>query len=125
MHKLKITIVTGLALLAFAVPVFAAKQRPPIQIVSAPICKNPTGRTRERTNPAETKRNAQGCVIPSYPAQCATKNCYNCEDFQYQEDAQNFFNAFPNDPSGLDGRPGPATSGKPNVACENRPKRPN
>lgn len=129
MHKLKIVIVTSLALSAFAIPVFGkASQRHSssvaMQVKSVPICKDPNGKTRERTNPAETRRNAQGCVVSTYPSQCATANCYNCEDFQYQEDAQAFFNAFSNDPSGLDGRPGLATAGKPNVACENLPKRP-
>jgi hypothetical protein len=89
---------------------------------TAPICKNPNGRTRDRTNPTETQRNAQGCVTEPYPYVCATQNCFNCGDFQYQEDAQKFFNAFSNDPSGLDGRPGQATAGVPHVVCENRPR---
>ncbi|MBD1903759.1 hypothetical protein NDI44_26930 [Trichocoleus sp. DQ-A3] len=75
-------------------------------------------------HPSTTKYNAKGFVIAPYPRECAIKNCYNCPDFQYQEDAQAFFGAFPNDPSGLDGRPGAATEGRPNVACEARPHRP-
>src|SRR4028118_321033 len=90
---------------------------------TAPICKSPNGRTRDRTNPGETQRNAQGCVTEPYPYVCATQNCYNCGDFQYQEDAQKFFNTFPNDPSGLDGRPGQATAGVPQVVCQKRPHR--
>src|SRR5919202_5542339 len=95
MHKIKILIVTSIALSAFAIPVFAkAPQQPSTSVMAQvrglPICKNPNGRTRERINPTETKRNAQGCVVAPYPSQCATKNCYNCEDFQYQSDAQAF-----------------------------------
>ena len=86
--------------------------------------KNSTVKASIAKRPNTTKYNAQGFVIAPYPRECATKNCYDCPDFQYQEDAQAFFQAFPNDPSGLDGRPGAATEGRPNVACEARPHRP-
>ena len=49
---------------------------------------------------------------------------YDCSDFTYQEDAQNVFDANPNDPYGLDGAVGNAYSGQPNVACEYLPHRP-
>ncbi|MBD1835101.1 hypothetical protein H6F61_21000 [Cyanobacteria bacterium FACHB-472] len=86
--------------------------------------KSLTVKASTAKHPSTTKYNAQGFVIAPYPRECATKNCYNCSDFQYQEDAQAFFQAFPNDPSGLDGRPGPGTAGRPNVACEAQPHRP-
>ena len=41
---------------------------------------------------------------------------YDCDDFQYQEDAQKVYNRHPGDPYGLDGPIGPASEGKPGVA---------
>lgn len=48
----------------------------------------------------------------------------DCEDFDCQEDAQDFLDAFPDDPCGLDGPAGPNndTRGTPGVACEDRPR---
>lgn len=48
---------------------------------------------------------------------------FNCEDFDFQEDAQEFFDADPSDPDGLDGLPGDAFTGEPGVACEELPSR--
>jgi hypothetical protein len=49
---------------------------------------------------------------------------YDCEDFQYQEDAQKVYDRHPGDPYGLDGPIGPASEGTPGVACEDLPHRP-
>lgn len=46
---------------------------------------------------------------------------YNCEDFDTQEEAQEFFDADPSDPDGLDGPPGDAFTGESGVACEGLP----
>jgi len=116
MHKLKFLIPPVFAWLLLSIPTYA-------QSKGGGACKDPNGRTQERTNPSQTQRNQEGCVTPPYMQECATQNCYNCEDFQYQEDAQAFFDSFSNDPSGLDGRPGPATAGVPNKACEALPSR--
>lgn len=48
----------------------------------------------------------------------------DCDDFTYQEEAQEYFDAHPGDPEGLDGVPGPTSSGVPNKACETLPPRP-
>ena len=58
------------------------------------------------------------------PAAAQEGDLYDCSDFTYQEDAQTAFDANFNDPYGLDGAPGPAYSGEPNVACESLPHRP-
>jgi hypothetical protein len=42
----------------------------------------------------------------------------NCDDFLFQEDAQAVYDADPSDPHGLDGPPGPSSSGVPGLACE-------
>ena len=47
----------------------------------------------------------------------------NCSNFAYQEDAQAYLEQHPGDPEGLDGPPGPTSSGIPGVACENLPTR--
>jgi uncharacterized membrane protein YgcG len=49
----------------------------------------------------------------------------NCDDFDFQEDAQAVFDQDRNDPNGLDGPIGPDndTRGTPNVACEGLPRR--
>ena len=48
---------------------------------------------------------------------------YNCEDFDFQEDAQEFYDEDPSDPDGLDGPPGEAFDGEQGVACEDLPSR--
>ena len=48
---------------------------------------------------------------------------YNCEDFDFQEDAQAFYNQDTSDPDGLDGPPGEAFTGEQGVACEDLPSR--
>jgi hypothetical protein len=48
---------------------------------------------------------------------------YNCEDFDFQEDAQAFYDQDPSDPDGLDGPPGEAFDGEQGVACEELPSR--
>ena len=47
----------------------------------------------------------------------------HCSNFAYQEDAQAYFEQHPGDPEGLDGPPGPTSSGIPGVACESLPSR--
>jgi hypothetical protein len=49
---------------------------------------------------------------------------HDCDDFKYQEDAQKVFDRHPGDPYGLDGPIRPASEGKPGVACEDLPHRP-
>ncbi len=46
-----------------------------------------------------------------------------CSNFASQEDAQAYFDQHPGDPEGLDGPPGPTSSGAPGVACEDLPRR--
>lgn len=48
---------------------------------------------------------------------------YNCEDFDFQEDAQAFYEQDTSDPDGLDGPAGPAFDGEEGVACEDLPSR--
>ena len=48
---------------------------------------------------------------------------YNCEDFDFQEDAQAFYDQDTSDPDGLDGPPGEAFTGEQGVACEDLPSR--
>ncbi len=48
---------------------------------------------------------------------------FNCADFDFQEDAQSFFNNDPGDTNGLDGPIGPGFTGQPGVACEELPSR--
>ncbi len=48
---------------------------------------------------------------------------FNCRDFDFQEDAQAFFDNDPGDTNGLDGPPGDASTGQPGVACEELPSR--
>ena len=49
----------------------------------------------------------------------------NCDDFEFQEDAQVVFDQDRSDPNGLDGPIGPDndTRGTPNLACEDLPRR--
>jgi hypothetical protein len=53
-----------------------------------------------------------------------TTDQFNCEDFQYQEEAQAVYNQDPSDPHGLDGQPGAAFEGVEGEACEELPHRP-
>lgn len=46
---------------------------------------------------------------------------YNCEDFDFQEEAQAFYDQDTSDPDGLDGPPGEAFDGEQGVACEELP----
>ena len=46
---------------------------------------------------------------------------FNCEDFDSQADAQANLRANPDDPNGLDGPIGEASTGVPGVACETEP----
>lgn len=48
---------------------------------------------------------------------------FNCQDFDFQEDAQAFFEQDTSDPDGLDGPVGTSSTGIPNVACEELPSR--
>src|SRR5215212_9643768 len=66
------------------------------------------------------------CLLAPALAQSEQEgDLYDCEDFQYQEDAQKVYNRHPGDPYGLDGPIGEAFEGKKSVACEDRPHRPN
>jgi hypothetical protein len=64
---------------------------------------------------------ARGAALAQSPSE---GDLYDCDDFKYQEDAQKVFNRHPGDPYGLDGPIGPASEGKPGVACEDLPHRP-
>ena len=48
---------------------------------------------------------------------------YNCEDFDFQEDAQAFYEQDTSDPDGLDGPIGTEFTGEQGVACEELPSR--
>ena len=48
---------------------------------------------------------------------------YDCQDFAFQEDAQEVYNQDTSDPYGLDGPIGVAFTGEPGVACEELPSR--
>ncbi len=48
---------------------------------------------------------------------------FNCEDFDFQEDAQAFYDQDTSDPDGLDGPIGEAFTGEEGVACEELPSR--
>ena len=51
------------------------------------------------------------------------EDLYDCQDFDFQEDAQAAYDADQNDPHGLDGPPGESSTGVPGVACEELPSR--
>jgi hypothetical protein len=63
-------------------------------------------------------------LAPAWAQSPQEGDLYNCDDFQYQEDAQKVYDRHPGDPYGLDGPIGPASSGIPGVACEDLPHRP-
>lgn len=63
-----------------------------------------------------------GLAMPAW-ADHSTPRGVNCSNFDFQEDAQAYFEAHPGDPEGLDGPIGPTPDGIPNVACENLPRR--
>ena len=63
-------------------------------------------------------------LAPAWAQSPSEGDRYDCEDFQYQEDAQEVYNRDPSDPYGLDGPPGEAFTGEKGVACEDRPHRP-
>lgn len=65
-----------------------------------------------------------GAVAVPARANHSTPTGKNCPDFTYQEEAQEYFDAHPGDPEGLDGPIGPGFTGVQNVACENLPSRP-
>jgi hypothetical protein len=46
---------------------------------------------------------------------------FDCDDFTYQEDAQEVYDQDTSDPSGLDGPIGESSTGEPGVACEELP----
>lgn len=85
---------------------------------ASPVSQSAAGKTN--TALEGTRRNQLGYVLPPYPQVCARQECYDCKDFQYQEDAQAFFKAFANDPSGLDSPKGLKGNGQ---ACTARPHR--
>lgn len=59
---------------------------------------------------------AGGAVLGS-----STQDLYDCSDFDTQEEAQAVYEDDTTDPYGLDGPPGPTSSGEPGVACESLP----
>jgi hypothetical protein len=66
------------------------------------------------------------CLLAPASAQSEEEgDLYDCDDFQYQEDAKRVFNRHPGDPYGLDGPIGPAFEGKKGVDCEDLPHRTN
>jgi hypothetical protein len=62
-----------------------------------------------------------GAAVAQSPSE---GDLYDCDDFKYQEDAQKVFDRHAGDPYGLDGPIGPASEGRPGVACEDLPHRP-
>src|SRR5919107_1328517 len=65
------------------------------------------------------------CLLaPALAQSPAEGDLYDCDDFQYQEDAQEVYDRDPSDPSGLDGPIGEASDGIAGVACEALPHRP-
>ena len=55
-------------------------------------------------------------LVPAGAQSPQEGDLYDCDDFQYQEDAQKVYDRHPGDPYGLDGPIGPASEGKPGVA---------
>lgn len=62
-------------------------------------------------------------VVALQAAPAAAQDQYNCDDFQYQEEAQAVYDEDPSDPHGLDGPVGDESSGTPGIACESLPSR--
>ncbi|CAN5882132.1 hypothetical protein BH24ACT15_BH24ACT15_05420 [soil metagenome] len=65
-------------------------------------------------------------TVASFATGAFAQDAFNCDDFTYQEDAQQVYERDTSDPHGLDGPPGPNndTTGTPGVACEELPSRP-
>jgi hypothetical protein len=63
-------------------------------------------------------------LAPAWAQSPQEGDLYDCDDFQYQEDAQKVYDRHPGDPYGLDGPIGLASEGTPGVACEDLPHRP-
>lgn len=62
-------------------------------------------------------------AFPLTVGSVAAQDLYDCDDFQFQEDAQAILDQNPSDPYGLDGVIGPTPGGIPGVACEDLPTR--
>ena len=74
--------------------------------------------------PPEGEDKASKQAQPQQPqAPALGQDLYDCEDFQYQEDAQALYEQDTSDPYGLDGPQGEASTGTPGVACEELPNR--
>jgi hypothetical protein len=67
----------------------------------------------------------QDVVDPTTPAEAqAQTDLFRCDDFTYQEEAQEVYDQDTSDPHGLDGPIGEAFDGEQGVACEDLPHRP-
>ncbi len=82
---------------------------------------DPTEAPAPAPDPTEAPAPAPDPTQAPAPAPAGTKDRYVCEDFPFQEDAQTVYDADPNDPHGLDGRPGPDNDD--GRACEDLPSR--
>jgi hypothetical protein len=67
----------------------------------------------------ETTMQYQGTTPPPSEEQ----DLYDCQDFEFQEDAQAVYDADTSDPYGLDRPPGESSTGVRGVACEELPSR--
>ena len=63
-------------------------------------------------------------LAPAWAQSPQEGDLYDCEDFTYQEDAQEVYDRDPSDPYGLDGPIGEASDGIRGVPCEDLPHRP-
>jgi len=76
---------------------------------------------RQLARTAAVTTTVAAALLFGLAAPAVAADLYNCDDFQYQEQAQAVLDADPSDPHGLDG----GSSGGPDgVACESLPHRP-
>jgi hypothetical protein len=84
----------------------------------------PSTPAQEGDNPLDSVLSPGDEAAPSQ----AGGDVLNCDNFTFQEDAQDELNRDPSDPNGLDAHPGPADgndqAGGDGIACEDLPHRP-
>ena len=80
------------------------------------------GRTMRRMMLAVGVALLLGWTVPAWGNHSVSTGI-NCPNFAFQEDAQAYFEQHPGDPEGLDGPPGPTSTGVPGLACEDLPRR--
>jgi hypothetical protein len=66
---------------------------------------------------------AEDADANSAPESVTRTGDLNCDDFDYQEDAQAVYDQDTSDPNGLDGPPGEGYTGEQGEACEDLPSR--